>query len=181
VLEIEYQAEVAEWVGADVVNVHGGGAFGDKAKALGDFARNLARLSSRARSRFTVENDGKTSTPADLLPLCRSEGIPLVYDVHHHRCNPDGLSVKEATERAVATWDREPLFHISSPLKGWQGPRPEGHHDFSDVKDFPSCWCGLDLTVEVEAKAKEVAGLRPKRELERREKRRIQRGVEKKR
>ena len=28
--ELEYQAEVAEWVGADVVNVHGGGAYGDK-------------------------------------------------------------------------------------------------------------------------------------------------------
>ena len=26
--ELEYQAEVAEWVGADVVNIHGGGAFG---------------------------------------------------------------------------------------------------------------------------------------------------------
>ena len=25
--ELEYQSEVAEWVGADVVNVHGGGAF----------------------------------------------------------------------------------------------------------------------------------------------------------
>ena len=35
--ELEYQAEVAEWVGADVVNIHGGGAFGDKQKALADF------------------------------------------------------------------------------------------------------------------------------------------------
>ena len=95
--EIEYQAQVAEWVGADVINVHGGGAFGEKAKALADLARNLARLSSRARSRLTVENDDKIYTPADLLPLCRAEGIPLVYDVHHHRCNPDGLPEGEAT------------------------------------------------------------------------------------
>ena len=36
--ELEYQAEVAEWVGADVVNIHGGGAYGDKQQALGDFA-----------------------------------------------------------------------------------------------------------------------------------------------
>ena len=97
--ELEYQAEVAEWVGADVVNIHGGGAFGDKPKALADFARNLDRLSSRARSRLTVENDDKIFTPADLLPICRADGIPLVYDVHHHRCNPDGMSVEEATER----------------------------------------------------------------------------------
>ena len=95
--ELEYQAEVAEWVGADVVNIHGGGAFGDKQKALADFARNLERLSHRVRSRLTVENDDKTYTPADLLPVCRAEGLPLVYDVHHHRCNPDGMSVEQIT------------------------------------------------------------------------------------
>jgi UV DNA damage endonuclease len=27
--EIEYQVEVAQWIGADVVNIHGGGAYGD--------------------------------------------------------------------------------------------------------------------------------------------------------
>ncbi len=35
--ELEYQAEVAEWVGADVINIHGGGAFGDKPAALERF------------------------------------------------------------------------------------------------------------------------------------------------
>ena len=106
--ELEYQAEVAGWVGADVLNIHGGGSYGDKPKALAEFARNLARLSPATRSRLTVENDDKTYTPADLLPLCRAEGLPLVYDVHHHRCRPDGLTVEEATEQALATWDREP-------------------------------------------------------------------------
>ena len=95
--ELEYQSEVAEWVGADVVNIHGGGAYGDKAEALTRFAESLSRLSDRARSRLTVENDDVTYTPSDLLPLCRSEGIPLVYDVHHHRCNQDELTVEEAT------------------------------------------------------------------------------------
>ena len=165
--ELEYQAEVAEWVGADVVNIHGGGAFGDKQKALTDFARSFARLSSRARSRVTVENDDKIFTPDDLLPVCLATGVPLVYDVHHHRCNQDGLSEEEATEQAIATWNREPLFHISSPIEGWDGPKPERHHNFIDVKDFPKCWNDLDLTVEVEAKAKEVAVLKLKTDLER--------------
>jgi UV DNA damage endonuclease len=168
--ELEYQAEVAEWVGADVVNIHGGGAFGDKQKALTDFARNLDRLSSRARSRVTVENDDKIFTPADLRPVCRATGIPLVYDVHHHRCNQDGLSEEEATEQAIATWNREPLFHISSPIEGWDSPKAERHHDFIDLDDFPSCWQGINLTVEVEAKAKEVAVLKLKNELERQRK-----------
>jgi len=158
--ELEYQAEVAEWVAADVVNIHGGGAYGDKRKALEGLARNLGLLSHGVRSRLTVENDDTVYTPADLLPLCRAEGVPFVYDVHHHRCHGDGLSEAEATERAVATWGREPLFHLSSPLAGWDGPKPGRHHDFIDVRDFPACWRGLDLTVEVEAKAKEVAVLR---------------------
>jgi UV DNA damage endonuclease len=120
--ELEYQAEVAEWVGADVVNVHGGGAYGDKVKALDQFARNVQRLSPRARSRLTVENDDKIYAPADLLPLCMAERIPLVYDVHHHRCHRDGMTEVQATELAIATWNRQPLFHISSPLAGWDGP-----------------------------------------------------------
>jgi UV DNA damage endonuclease len=164
--ELEYQSEVAEWVGADVVNVHGGGAYGDKQKALGDFARNLERLSPRARSRLTVENDDRSFTSADLLPLCRAEGLPFVYDVHHHRCHGDELSEEEATEKAVATWNREPLFHISSPLEGWAGPKRERHHDFIDVGDFPVTWRGRNLTVEVEAKAKEIAVLKLRNDLQ---------------
>lgn len=49
------------------------------------------------------------------------------------------------------------MFHISSPIEGWEGPKPERHHDFIDVNDFPDCWRRKNLTVEVEAKAKEVA------------------------
>ena len=165
VAELEYQTEVAEWVGADVVNIHGGGAYGDKTSALDAFAKNLSRLSDRVRSRLTVENDDTTYTPADLLSLCRSEGVPLVYDVHHHRCNLDDLSVEEATEQAIETWNREPMFHISSPIEGWDGPKPKRHHDFIDIKDFPDCWREKSLTVEVEAKAKEVAVLRLKKQL----------------
>ena len=165
VQELEYQAEVAEWIGADVINIHGGGAYGDKPKALADFARNLDRLSSRVRSRLTVENDDKTYTPNDLLPICKATGIPLVYDVHHHRCNPDELSFEQATKKAQATWNREPMFHLSSPIEGWDGPKPERHHDFIDVNDFPKCWNKLDLTVEVEAKAKELAVLRLRTDL----------------
>lgn len=171
ILELEYQAEVAEWVGADVVNIHGGGAFGDKQKALADFARSLDRLSPRARSRVTVENDDRLFTPADLLPVCRATGIPLVYDVHHHRCNHDGLAEEEATKQAIVTWNREPLFHISSPSEGWDGSKPERHHDFINVMDFPNCWRRKKLTVEVEAKAKEVAVLKLKNELEQQPKR----------
>lgn len=167
VADIESQAEIAEWTHADTINIHGGGRYGDKTAALERFRRNLARLSDRARSRLTVENDDRTFAPADLLPLCRAEGVPLVYDVHAHRCLPDGSTVEQVTAAARATWNREPLFHISSPLEGWRGPRPERHHDYIDSTDFPAAWRGWPLTVEVEAKGKELAVARIRRWLER--------------
>jgi UV DNA damage endonuclease len=157
IAEVESQAEIAEWTNADTLNIHGGGGYGDKPAALERFRRNLDGLSPRARSRLTVENDDKTFTPAELFPLCLKEGVPLVYDAHHHRCHPDGWSIEEATAAARQTWNREPLFHISSPLAGWQGPRPERHHDYIDSNDFPAAWRELEITVEVEAKAKELA------------------------
>lgn len=155
--ELAYQAEVAEWIGADTVNIHGGGAYGDKAAALQVLRANIGKLPAAIRSRLTLENDDKVYTPEDLLPVCADTGVPLVYDVHHHRCLKDGFNVGQATERARATWDREPLFHISSPLEGWEGPKPERHHDYIDAADFPKEWLGWPLTVEVEAKAKELA------------------------
>jgi UV DNA damage endonuclease len=122
--------------------------------------RSLERLPGRVRKRLTLENDERVYAPRDLLPFCRSEQVPLVYDVHHHRCLPDGYSVEQVTDLALATWNREPLFHVSSPRDGWRGPQPSRHGDFIAPRDFPREWLHKDLTVEVEAKAKELAVLR---------------------
>src|SRR5699024_2903559 len=114
----------------DVIVFHGGSTAGGAAAALGRLERGIERLSGRARSRAALENDDRQYAPADLLPLCRRLGIPLVYDVHHHRCRPDGMSVEEATTRAGETWgDREPYNHISSPRDGWDAPNPRPHAD----------------------------------------------------
>ena len=156
--ELDYQAEVAEWIGADTINIHGGGAYGDKPSALRALRTNIERLPERVRSRLTLENDDKVYTPEDLLPICNGTDVPLVYDVHHHRCCPDGSTLEAATQAARETWGRrEPLFHISSPLEGWDGPKPQRHHDYIDAGDFPKTWLGWPLTVEVEAKATELA------------------------
>ncbi len=156
-LDLEYQAEVAAWVHADVINLHAGGGYGNKPEALKRLAAAIGTLSPAVRSRLTLENDDRLYAPADLLPLCRATRTPFVYDVHHHRCLPDGLSVEEVTRQALATWDREPLFHVSSPKEGHAGKNPRPHHDFIAPSDFPGAWHPLALTVEVEAKAKEVA------------------------
>ncbi|OKY73729.1 MAG: UV damage repair endonuclease UvsE [Desulfobulbaceae bacterium DB1] len=160
VRELDYQAMLAELIGADVINVHGGGHYGDPTLALSRFADNFRRLPERVQSRLALENDDKIYSVVDLLPLCRQLGIPLIYDVHHHRCNNDGLSEEEATRRTIQTWEhvgREPYFHLSSPRNGWRHANPLPHADYIDLADFPPCWHGLTGTIDVEAKAKELA------------------------
>jgi UV DNA damage endonuclease len=157
-LELEYQASVAELVGADVIVLHGGGAAGGREQALTRLAHAVDRLSPAARSRLALENDDRQFTPASLLPVCRSLGIPLVYDVHHHRCLPDELSVAEATDLMVASWGpREPYAHISSPREGWDARDRRPHADFLEQGDLPEEWSTLRMTVDVEAKEKDRA------------------------
>jgi UV DNA damage endonuclease len=164
--EMEMHGEVAELVGADVIVLHGGGGVGGATVALERLERGLDRLSPRARDRVALENDDRCFTPRDLLPLCERSGVPLVYDVHHHRCLPDGYTVGEATDLAFSTWGgREPYAHLSSPREGWAGPNVRAHADFIDPTDFPDEWLpalsgaegSRTMTIDVEAKAKERA------------------------
>ncbi|WP_242688103.1 UV DNA damage repair endonuclease UvsE [Alienimonas californiensis] len=169
--ELIHQAEMAEWLRADTLIIHAGGGYGDKPAALARFAENVRGLPSGVRDRLAVENDDRVFTPADLLPACEALRLPMVYDAHHHRVLPDGLSEDAVTRAASATWaecdkpaglPREPVFHLSSPKEGWDGPKPHRHADFIAPADWPAAWdqilsAGGQLTVEVEAKAKERA------------------------
>ena len=176
VREIEFQALVAELVGADTLTLHVGGAAGGTEAAVGRLERTLDALTDRARARLAFENDDRLFAPADLLPLCERAGVALVYDSHHHRCRPDDLTVEEASLRAAATWARrdaalgpaarEPYFHVSSPRDGWDARNPRPHADYVDPADVPPLWASLACTVDVEAKEKERAVLALKQALE---------------
>lgn len=167
VQELEYQAGVAQMVGADTIVLHGGSTVGGIPAALIRLESGIKRLSAAARSRLALENDDRCFTPSALLPLCRKMKVPLVYDVHHHRCLPDGLTVEEATTMMVSTWKgREPYAHISSPRNAdSHDPRP--HAGFINPADVPSAWANLRLTVDVEAKEKERAILKLMKALKR--------------
>ena len=154
--EMQNQGEIASLVGADVLTLHAGSGAGGMAEALLRLERGIEQLSAAARERIALENDDRRFSPEALLPLCERMGIPLVYDVHHHRCHPDALDVAAATERAASTWrGREPHFHLSSPRAGWGSGDPRPHADYVVPDDFPDAWRDRALTVDVEAKAKE--------------------------
>ncbi len=163
VRELTYQAWLGKTLGADLINIHAGGVYGDKLSALERFRQVFSDLPDAVRNRLTLENDDVSYTVRDLLPLCQKLSIPLVYDVHHHRCNPDGLSQEEATELTGEIWRSmglEQYCHLSSPRAGWGGKDPRPHADYIAEKDLPFCWRERVMTVDIEAKAKELAVVR---------------------
>ena len=84
------------------------------------FEAGFGRLSEAARRRLVIENDDRTYSLADVLPLARRLGVPVVWDILHHHCHdPEGIPDREALELALATWPRrcapeDPLL-LSAP------------------------------------------------------------------
>ncbi len=159
-MELLHQSQVAQCCGANEVNLHLGGVYGDKNKAIKEFARCFVDWPETVQKLLTLENDDVSYTVRDLANLCCTLSVPLVYDVHHHRCNPDGLSEFEASQISAATWlprGAWPHFHISSPRNGWSGGNPRPHGDLIVEQDFPECWRDINFALDVEAKHKEVA------------------------
>jgi UV DNA damage endonuclease len=158
VREMEHQAAVAGLIGAEALTLHAGSGAGGIAASLDRLEKGIDRLSSSARGLLALENDDRSFSPAELLPLCEKTGIPFIYDVHHHRCLPDRFSVAETSERAAATWGaREPWMHISSPRDGWGSANRRPHAEFINPADVPPEWMGKRVTIDVEAKMKERA------------------------
>ncbi len=155
--ELYHQNETAKLFGADVINIHCGGVYKNKKMSLRRLFKEMSSLPLSLKKRITLENDDKSYTPDDVIPLCKELSIPFVYDIHHHRCLQKDISVKKTTASAISTWDREPLFHLSSPKDGWHKKNPRFHSDFINYQDFPEAWKKLDITVEIEAKAKELS------------------------
>ena len=143
------------------INIHVGGAYGDKAETLRAFARNFKLLSSNLQKRLTVENDDKPGlyTVADLVPLHETTGVPVVFDYFHHRLHPGNLSEAEAFHLAYNTWDVRPVFHYSSSRKEREDPaaKKEAHSDwvYENINTY-----GKEVDLMLETKMKELSVLK---------------------
>ena len=191
--ELEVQAALFDAMGLGpeaVVVLHvGSGADGLEA-AFDRFEAGLERLTDTARARLVIENDDRSFGLADVLELSRRTDLRVVWDAHHHRCHdPAGLPERDALEAALATWpDAEtPKIHYSSPRldveerKVREGrrvvrrlvlPQLRAHADLIEPVGFERFLrdadaAGLrDFDVMLEAKAKDLALLRLREQLE---------------
>ena len=62
ILDLEYQTQVAEWVNADVINIHAGGTYGDKRLALSRLAETIKTLSDPVRKESKLYREGVVCT-----------------------------------------------------------------------------------------------------------------------
>jgi UV DNA damage endonuclease len=145
------------------INLHVGGAYGDKASAIDRFCQNYSQLPDTARTRLTVENDDKGNmfSIRDLLEIHTRTGIPLVFDYLHHQFCTGGWTEKEAMTTATSTWPAgiTPIVHYSSSRKKYEDAL------VSEVAHADYIYQYIDLhgqqtDVMIEAKAKERAVLR---------------------
>ena len=178
-LDVEQDAALLDALGVGpeaTIVIHAGGLYGDRAGALDRFCARWERLSESARAKLAVEHDETAFTMSDVLELHRRLGVRVVFDHHHHRCNParDLPDAAEALAAASATWPAgvRPKAHLSSPRtelrtlgKGRAAraapPLLDQHADFAtpwDLADLLRAAPG-PLDVMVEAKAKDLAVL----------------------
>jgi|TARA_R110002012_G_scaffold21817_3_gene75688 UV DNA damage endonuclease len=144
------------------INIHIGGAYGDKESAMERFCKNFELLPDSVKSRLTVENDDRASmySVKDLYEgVYKRIGIPIVFDYHHHQFCTGDLSEKEALEMAISTWPKDivPVVHYSESRREEQldeSIREQAHSDYiyNKIDTY-----GHDVDIMVEAKHKELA------------------------
>ncbi|MFD2923377.1 UV DNA damage repair endonuclease UvsE [Halobacillus naozhouensis] len=168
VKDMEYHYNLLEAMGLENeshINLHVGGAYGDKPSAIKRFHENLKQLPPRIKEQMTLENDDKTYTTSETLAICEKESIPMMFDYHHYMAN------REKEEKLVdllpcfcQTWSKSsqpPKIHVSSP-KSEKAYR--SHANYVDIdfikpllKELKSQQVDVDFMIE--AKKKDKAAL----------------------
>jgi UV DNA damage endonuclease len=168
VKDMEYHYRMFEAMGVEkesIINIHIGGAYGDKQATIDRFHENLKMLPSPIKETMTLENDDKTYNTDETLLACQQENIPLMFDYHHHMANLGNRPLEELLPEIFHTWEKtglKPKIHISSP-KSEKAFR--SHADYVDLDFIRPLLdllrtCDRDIDFMIEAKAKDKAALK---------------------
>ncbi|MBZ5749956.1 UV DNA damage repair endonuclease UvsE [Metabacillus rhizolycopersici] len=165
VTDMKYHFQMIEAMNAlerGIINIHIGGAYGDKTEALRRFHQNIKKLPNEIKRHMTLENDDKTYDVEETLITCEKENIPMILDYHHYMANQGGVDLPLYLQRIFNTWNvchTVPKVHLSSP-KSDQAYR--SHADFVSI-EFVLPFLKMakvlnqDFDIMIEAKQKNLA------------------------
>ena len=166
--ELNKHSQIMDLIGLSIspynkINIHVGGAYGDKETTLKRWVENYNKLDWNTRKRLTIENDDKANmySVKELYEgIYKKCNVPIVFDYYHHKFCTGGLTEQEALELATSTW------HGITPCTHYSESRRKEHLDesikaqaHSDLINGPIETYGNDIDVVVEAKHKELAVL----------------------
>ena len=167
VRELNFHSEQFNMMGYDPspynkINIHVGGAYGDKESTLKRFCDNFELLNDDTKKRLVVENDDSPNeySVKDLVNGVHLRiGIPITFDYFHHKFNTGDLTEEEALIVASATWPEgvTQCCHYSESRRKEQldeSIRPQAHSDliYEKIQTY-----GLEPDIVIEAKLKEQA------------------------
>ena len=144
------------------INIHVGGAYGDKKSALKRFCENFELLGDSTKKRLVIENDDSPNefSVKDLFDgIYQIIGIPITFDYFHHKFNTGDMTEEEALKMAAITWPEgiTQCCHYSESRRKEkldESIRPQAHSDiiYEKIQTY-----GLEPDIVIEAKLKEQA------------------------
>jgi UV DNA damage endonuclease len=154
---LEYLNRLSNLIGNKILIIHTGSTVGGKEKAMQRFIDHFKLLSQDIQSKLTLENDDKSFGVMDVLTICETLGIPMIFDIHHYNCLNAGEDLSELRQRIIATWKgKRPKMHLSS---GKTGFTDKHHADYITDEDYARAlqFAGDDFDIMLECKQKELA------------------------
>ena len=163
--ELNFHSEQFNMMGYDPspynkINIHVGGAYGDKKGTLDAFCHNFKLLNEDTKKRLVIENDDSPNEYSvnDLYwGIHKRIGIPITFDYFHHKFNTGTLTEEEALRMAAITWPKgiTQCCHYSESRRKEkldESIRPQAHSDliYEKINTY-----GLEPDIVIEAKLKE--------------------------
>ena len=144
------------------INIHVGGAYGDKETTLARFCKNFHLLNEDTKKRLVIENDDSANeySVKDLFEgVYKIIGTPITFDYFHRKFNTGDLTEEEALKLASTTWPKNvtQCCHYSESRRKErmdESIRPQAHSDiiYEKIQTY-----GLEPDIVIEAKLKEQA------------------------
>jgi UV DNA damage endonuclease len=164
--ELNKHAELMDLMGLEQthyypINIHIGTTKPTCEEAMKRFCLNFPLLSESCRKRLTLENDDSPNQYSVKMlynGVYKNLGVPIVFDQFHFLYGPQDQSMEEALKLAFSSWNVKPLTHMSSSKKIEDEKAVQTAHAdyiYESIESF-----GLDFDIEIEAKCKDLAVLK---------------------
>jgi UV DNA damage endonuclease len=164
--ELKYHCNILDAMDLDrtaKVQIHVGGVYGDRHRAIKKFVECYSTLSEAIRKRIVIENDDHLFNLKDCLEIHQQTGIPIIFDNFHHECfSHSKESIIQAIKKASLTWklkDGLPMLDYSSQSKGERKGKHATTLDPLLFYNFIKETQRLDFDLMLEIKDKEKSAL----------------------